>query len=486
MGCLCTWAHTHSDFSAQKCFDMSSPPAPPITHLSSHLQVNIHTLMLSRLVIASSWVSFSSPPAGSQSGGLSSLPPSWRRRSWHSLPSRLRQQPHVCFCRVHRHAEYRGAVHLHCRPTTAALRDLLHWGARGAHHDRLRLCKHWLPTGGFPEGRKLASPAALPLPCSHLMRETFGTCGRGRRTCVSTSVCVWSFVQDRLSQSSHLWDGCSSSPGHFGYMSPITTPLKQCQMQAEDPSPKCGTVSSELFQGHIYWLSIPGRQTEKFGQYKLSHWAPLGGFFLSHHESHEPCRQWYSSLNGCCCSRTSALRSLSISLLMNGSLQAFFQMAPLELYRMLALNRKNVRDSEAFIFQCQKNFTGAFCWQAGALTKTWAQFGREGEPWWSLAAPLTSCSAFCAAVAVHSTDTPLTRPAASWAPGRRRGKAAVQPFRCLSGRGASPHLALVCGNLSLHPIPLAGISPHVATGRLISASCVSKDFAPRLTATYRG
>lgn len=84
------------------------------------------------------------------------------------------------------------------------------------------------------------------------MRETFGTCGRGRRTCVSTSVCVWSFVQDRLSQSSHLWDGCSSSPGHFGYMSPITTPLKQCQMQAEDPSPKCGTVSSELFQGHIY------------------------------------------------------------------------------------------------------------------------------------------------------------------------------------------------------------------------------------------
>lgn len=95
MGCLCTWARTHTEFSAQKCFDMSSPPAPPITHLSSHLQVAIHTLMLSRLVIASSWVSFSSPPAGSQRGGLSSLPASWRRRSWHSLPSRLRQQPHV-------------------------------------------------------------------------------------------------------------------------------------------------------------------------------------------------------------------------------------------------------------------------------------------------------------------------------------------------------------------------------------------------------
>lgn len=42
-----------------------------------------------------SWVSLSSPPAGSQHGGLSSLPPSLHRRSWCwvSLPSRLRQQP---------------------------------------------------------------------------------------------------------------------------------------------------------------------------------------------------------------------------------------------------------------------------------------------------------------------------------------------------------------------------------------------------------
>lgn len=30
MGCLCTCAHTHAEFSsAQKCFDMSSLPAPP-------------------------------------------------------------------------------------------------------------------------------------------------------------------------------------------------------------------------------------------------------------------------------------------------------------------------------------------------------------------------------------------------------------------------------------------------------------------------
>lgn len=100
--------------------------------------------------------------------------------------------PCLCFSRVHRHAEYRGAVHLHGGPTAAALRDLLHRGARGAHHDRLRLCKHRLPRGRFPEGKKLVSPAALPLPCSHLTCVMFATCGRGRRmrVCTSVSVCV--------------------------------------------------------------------------------------------------------------------------------------------------------------------------------------------------------------------------------------------------------------------------------------------------------
>lgn len=37
--------------------------------------------------------------------------------------------------------------------------------------------------------------------------------------------------------------------GTLGTSPPITTPLKQSQMQAEDPSPKHGTVSSELFRG---------------------------------------------------------------------------------------------------------------------------------------------------------------------------------------------------------------------------------------------
>lgn len=185
------------------------------------------------------------------------------------LPSQQAEAAALCLCsyRVHWHAEYRGTVHLHCRPTAAALCDLLHWGAWGSYHNRIWLRKHWLPRGWFPKGKKLTSLGALPLPWSHLMCETFAMCGRGRRMCVCVCVCKIGF-----------WDDCSSSLRRFGYVPSSTISLKQSWMQADVPCQDCSTGSTELFQEHIYWVSTPQGLTGKCGQYKLRPSVPLGRF----------------------------------------------------------------------------------------------------------------------------------------------------------------------------------------------------------------
>lgn len=98
-GCSCICAHTHRVFCSEILQHASHPPLPIPPH---------HRLVLTPASYSSSsdaqqapncfsWVSVSSPPAGSQRGGLSSLLSSLRRgnQCWLSLPSRLRQQPRV-------------------------------------------------------------------------------------------------------------------------------------------------------------------------------------------------------------------------------------------------------------------------------------------------------------------------------------------------------------------------------------------------------
>lgn len=154
-----------------------------------------------------SWLSLSPLPAGSRcGGGVSAIPPFPAR--WELAlspppePAEAAAAAALCPCssRVHRHAEYRGAVHLHRGPAAAALRDILHRGARGADHGALRLCEHRLPRGRLPQGKRLLSVPRTP--------EGFAVCARGR----SVRICVLC-VQNRLSQS--LWNGHFSSPRHF-------------------------------------------------------------------------------------------------------------------------------------------------------------------------------------------------------------------------------------------------------------------------------
>lgn len=149
---------------------------------------------------------------------------------------------------------------------------------------------------------------------------------------------------------------------------------------------------------------------------------------------------------------------------MSGLLQAFFRIAPLELFRTLALNRESFMTESHLYSSIKKNFISAFCWQAEALTKIWTRFKREGEA----QQPLALCPLCCGGRAQHRPHPTQWRAELQ---GGGREKLPFSPFLVsLSWKDAVPLLTLPWEILSLHPTALAGMSPHVAPGMLISAS----------------
>lgn len=165
---------------------------------------------------------------------------------------------------------------------------------------------------------------------------------------------------------------------------------------------------------------------------------------------------------------------------MSGSLQAFFQMAPLELFRVLAVNRKRFMTQSRLYSSIKKLYKHILL--AGRSIDqdlNLVQERRAGSTTPGCSPHLVLCPLRCGG---HAQHRPC--PACWWAElqGGGGGKLPFSPFLVSpSWRDAVPLLALPWGILSL-----AGISPHVAAGRLISASCGSKDFVPRITATYGG
>lgn len=112
--------------------------------------------------------------------------------------------------------------------------------------------------------------------------------------------------------------------------------------------------------------------------------SPIRKVFSLHHELHEPCRWWYSSPNSCYCSRTSACRSLSISLLMSGLFAGFLSNGPLELFRTLALNRRRFMTHSHLYSSTKKTLPAHFAgrqksWPRPELNSE--EKGRFNGPW---------------------------------------------------------------------------------------------------------
>uniref|UniRef100_A0A803V091 Corticotropin-releasing factor-binding protein n=1 Tax=Ficedula albicollis TaxID=59894 RepID=A0A803V091_FICAL len=95
--CLCTCAHIHTEFSAQRCRHII-PPSPPVARLCSHLPVAIFPLMLSRLLIASAGSPCPHCQPDPGAGGSLLSPPSLHSGSWHCVPAEQAEAAALCPC----------------------------------------------------------------------------------------------------------------------------------------------------------------------------------------------------------------------------------------------------------------------------------------------------------------------------------------------------------------------------------------------------
>lgn len=157
---------------------------------------------------------------------------------------------------------------------------------------------------------------------------------------------------------------------------------------------------------------------------------------------------------------------------MSGLFAGFLSNGPLELFRTLALNRRRFMTHTHLYSSTKKTLPAHFAgrqksWPRPELSSE--EKGRLNGPW-LLPSP---CTLPIVLRWPHTAQTPSCL-VVSWALGRRRRrrKVALQPLPCLPLlQRCCPSAALPWGILSLHPTSLAGISPHIAAGRLISSSC---------------
>lgn len=153
-----------------------------------------------------------------------------------------------------------------------------------------------------------------------------------------------------------------------------------------------------------------------------------------------------------------------------GSLQAFFKISLLELFGTSVLNRKRLMTQSHLYSSIKKlyqyiSLAGRSIHQDLNLVKE-----RRG----GLMVPGSLHFALCAELARHRTD-PIP------SSGKLRSRNREKEESCPSALSLSPAQNSV---LSFHI--LAEISPHVATGRLISVSCGAKAFVPALLVTLGG